>query len=187
MLSRRHDVLFDPPSALGIAGASSSASWNHALLLMVGLCAASVVPVRRGLLDAGADAVLAVLCATSILLVACYLAMSSMFPLPDPLHGNFGLSASDHALPILGLFALRSCGRCRGGQWLLGSLSAATVAMNALCTAHGWISPGPPPMGLQVGLLGLAYFASAATRCCRSACGTTRSAWERWSGTPCPG
>ena len=165
MLSRQHDVLFDPPSALGIACEPSSGWWNHALLLMAVLCAASTVPVARGLLDAGADAVLAVLCGASILLVACYLAMTAAFPLPDPRHGGLGLNASGYALPVLGLFALRSCGCCRGGQWLLGSLSAAATALNALCIAHARISPGQPPMGLQVGLLGLACFACIAVLC----------------------
>lgn len=165
-LNPGHDLLFDVPSALGTAGAPYPALFNLPLLGMAVTCLMLGPAIASGLQRNGSDRALSVLTGLSTMLGAAYFVFVALYPLPHPWHRGLRLNLAGYALPIAGLYALRSGGRCIGLQRLLGAVSVTvTVAgvMGGLIVGSGWAPR--PAVGLYVTLCTLAYFMNVAALC----------------------
>ncbi|MBL8531852.1 MAG: DUF998 domain-containing protein [Hyphomonadaceae bacterium] len=123
------DIATQQPSELGCCGVSAPIVANVGFML-TGVCAiAGGVGLFLDLRQTGGASVLAVLAALGMILFGGAMAMSGLFPLPNPLHYGFGLFPAGLLAPLFAALALRDGGAARWIVFASFGLSAVLVAL----------------------------------------------------------
>jgi len=116
-------------SELGAADAPYPALFNVPILLagVAAIGAAALLP--RGLSQLGGARPWSVLAAVALALWGAAMVMGGLFPMPNDVHGGFGLGLAAPLVPLFLIFALRTIPGTQGMRWFLGIVFVASVVM----------------------------------------------------------
>jgi len=89
----------------------------------------------RGLSQLGGAWLWSVLAAVALALWGVAMVMGGLFPMPNDLHGGFGLGLAGPLVPLFLIFALRTIPGTKGMRWFLGIVFIASVVL--LCIMFG--------------------------------------------------
>lgn len=132
-LNPEFDALRQPPSDLGRASAHQPLVMNLTLLATALAGVVGATGLWLALKPGGA--LRALLPAVCILLASAGLAISGLFPLPNPLHYGFGLTTAGILIPVFGAVALWRSGTSR---------APVLVLLGAFVLAAAMIGTGVP-------------------------------------------
>jgi hypothetical membrane protein len=157
-----YDNIAQAPSELGAAGAPYPQIFNLGMVATSAAALAGAGGLVVGLRQLGSGVFLSILTGSSLALLGVSLAMSGLFPLPDPLHYGFGLSAAGLLTPLFGALALRR----RGGAvaWVLSVAFVAGVLLLAINLGAGGLVSASN-VGLWLRALALACFPAIGLLC----------------------
>jgi hypothetical membrane protein len=147
------DALRQPPSDLGRTSSHLPMMMN--LTLLAAALAGVVGATGLWLALKPAGALRAFLPALCLLLASTGLAMSGLFPLPNPLHYGFGLTTAGILIPVFGAVALWRSGTSR---------APVLVLLGAFVLAAGMIATGIPLAPGVVMLISVAFLCFAVRR-----------------------
>ncbi len=124
-------------SELGAAEAPYPAIFNVSIMLagIAAVGAAALLP--RGLAQLGGARIWSVLAAVGLGLWGAAMVMGGLFPMPNNLHGGFGLGLAGPLIPLFLMLALRSIPGTREMRWFLGLVFVASVVMLAIMLGLG--------------------------------------------------
>ena len=124
-------------SELGAAEAPYPAIFNVSIMLagIAAVGAAALLP--RGLAQLGGARTWSVLAAVALGLWGVAMVMGGLFPMPNDLHGGFGLGLAGPLIPLFLMLALRTVPGNSGMRWFLGIVFIASVVMLAIMFGFG--------------------------------------------------
>lgn len=143
----------EPASALGASGAAHPLIYNGGLIVTAQAGILAAIGLAIGMPALRRDWVLAVLgglTALSLLAASIGLGFSGVFPLPDPRHYGYGLTAAAALTPLFGALALWRAGEARRSALVLGALFVGIVALVVL---HVGAFPAGVTMLVAIGVL----------------------------------
>ena len=124
-------------SELGAADAPVPALFNVSIMIsgVAALTAAALLPGALGRM--GGARIWAVLAALAFGLWGIAMVMGGAFPMPNNLHGGFGLGLAGPLVPLFLLLALRRVPDTGGIRWFLGLIFVASTVMLAIMFGVG--------------------------------------------------
>lgn len=124
-------------SELGAAEAPYPAIFNVSIMLagIAAVGAAALLP--RGLAQLGGARTWSVLAAVALGLWGVAMVMGGLFPMPNDLHGGFGLGLAGPLIPLFLMLALATIPDTRGMRWFLGLVFLASLVMLAIMFGVG--------------------------------------------------
>lgn len=124
-------------SELGAAEAPYPALFNVPIMLAGIASLVSAILLPSALIALGASRVWAVLAAIALGLFGVAMVMGGMFPMPNALHGGFGLGLAGPLIPLFVLLAIRRVEGSQLMQLFLGFVFLASLVMLAVMFGVG--------------------------------------------------
>src|SRR5262249_50424166 len=122
------------PSILGTSEAPFSEIYN------VGMVATALIGLFGALRKLGSSLLLSLLTGASLGLFAVSVAMSGLFPLPNPLHHGFNLVLAGLLTPLFGSLALGNRSRTRMARRIVLAGFATSVVLLAINLGLGGVA-----------------------------------------------
>ena len=149
---------------LGTAAAPHPGIFNVGMVATALAALLGALGLFAGLRALDASLLLSFLTAGSLAMLAVSVAMSGLFPLPNPLRYGFNLILAGVLTPLLGSLALRHAPRIAVAQWIMFAGFTSSVVVLAVALGLGGIA-NDHNIGLWLRLVALVSFSSIAFLC----------------------